>query len=110
MEYRLTSKRQYSKTDNDGKDRNYVLFFLNDVLIFKQKIPFVNDYDKGYDRRTAIYDIYLKNNTIHQTRCLKDFYTDAVTKEKNERKVKFPVSKTKLKCFNIPKNLQIDLI
>lgn len=107
--YKLTSKFQYSKEDPDGKDRNYALFFLNDVLILKQKIPFDPSYDRGYDRVTSIYDVYLLNGSLHQTRGNKWYCGQSEDPKHKERKVKFPVSKTKLDEFSIPKNFKIIL-
>ena len=68
MTYKLTYKDQYSKKCPDGKKRNFLLLFLNDVQIFKHKIPYDESYDRGHDKRTAIYDIYLLNGRIYQTR------------------------------------------
>ena len=59
MEFKLTSHWKYSHHDKDGCDRNYISFYLNGVLILKQKIPFDTDWEKGFDRRTAIYDVYV---------------------------------------------------
>lgn len=59
MNYVLTQNYQYSKRCNDGKNRNFLTFFLNDVEIFKQKIPFDTRFERGFDRRTGISNIYI---------------------------------------------------
>lgn len=97
--YKLDSKDQMSKHCKDGKDRNFLLYFLNDIKIFQQKIPFNEEYEKGYDRRTSIYDEYILNNKLYQTRYELD--------TKKERHVSFPLSKERLKQFNIPKDFKI---
>lgn len=108
MEFKLTSNWQYSHHDKDGRDRNYLSFYLNGMLIFKQKIPFDKNLKPGFDRNTAIYDVYLLNGKLHQKRC-KDV---DILPQHNEypkiREVSFPISKNKLTLFNIPKNLRID--
>ena len=106
--YKLTCKDQYNKKCVDGKSRNFLLFFLNDVQILKQKIPFDESYDRGFDKRTAIYDIYLLNGKIYQTRT-SDVVGCGSDKHGKTRNVKFPVSKSKLEQFNIPKDLKIEL-
>jgi len=68
MDYKLTTNRQYSHHDKDGADRNYVSYFLNGVLILKQKIPFDKNWEVGFDRRTSIYDEYILNGKMYQKR------------------------------------------
>jgi hypothetical protein len=45
MEFKLTRKVQYSKKCKDGKYRNFLIFFLNDVEIMKQKLPLADKRD-----------------------------------------------------------------
>mgnify|MGYP001587001692 CR=1 FL=1 len=101
MEYKLTLKAQHSKKCVDGKQRNFLLFFLNNVLILKQKIPYDESCEKGFDVKTSINNIYLLNNKLYQERI------SDTTKKK--RIVKFPISKKKLEQFNIPKDLKIEI-
>jgi len=96
---KLTSKAQFSKTGKDGKQRNFLSYFLDGVLIFKQKISFNEKMEHGFDRRTRIYDDYLLNGKIHQTRMNID--------TRKVREVYFPVSKEILKKLNVPKDLKI---
>lgn len=111
MEYTLTVHKQYSKQCKDGKHRNYILFFLNGIQILKQKIPFDTDWSPGHDRRTGIYDAYILNGKIYQTR-LHDYGWSSVTKKPElgkERHVSFPLSKKVMEQFQIPKDLKITI-
>lgn len=109
MEFKLTTKRQYSHHDKDGADRNYISYYLNDVLILKQKIPFDTNWDKGFDRRTSIYDEYILNGVMYQKR-RKNLGCSHQDNDKTEiREVSYPLSKKKLINFNIPKDLKISL-
>lgn len=82
----LTKKYQFAKHDKDGKDRNYLLYFLNGKQILKQKVPFDSEAERGYDKNTRIFDEHIENGRIHQTR----------THLGVSRKVSFPLSKNKL--------------
>ena len=108
MEFKLTSNWQYSHPDKDGCDRNYLSFYLNDVLILKQKIPFDTNWDKGFDRRTSIYDVYLLNGKLYQKRS-KNFGCSHPDNDKSEvREVSYPISKKILSQFDIPKDFRVD--
>lgn len=87
----LTCKFQHSQHCNDGKRRNFLLIFFDNVLILKQKIPYDDTIEAGYDNTTSIYNIYLFNGKIYQTR----------TREGKIRQVSFPVSKKILNQLNI---------
>ena len=104
MEYKLTYSAQLSHHDKDGRDRNYLSFYLNGVFIFKQKIPFDKQYNAGHDRRTSFDNIYLMNGKIYQERQKVDGGCQGEI-----RKVSYPVSRKKLEPFNIPINLKIHL-
>lgn len=110
MEYKLTIKTQYSKRDNLGVNRNYILFFLNGVLILKQKIPFDSDYEKGFDRRTSIYDIYILNNKLYQKRKKWLGCSNPANAEQNVREIYYPLSKKVMSQFNIPEDFKIEII
>jgi hypothetical protein len=98
MEYKLTTKCQHAKKLKNGKIRTLLLYFLNNVLIFKQKLPFDEQRDYGYGK-VHITDEYLLNNKIHQTRFAE--YDDP------KRYVSYPVSKKVLSQFEIPTDLKI---
>lgn len=109
MEYKLTAKSQYSHHDNDGKDRNYMLYFLNGVLIHKHKIPFDRNWEVGFDRTTSIYDEYILNNKLYQKRRCWYGCLNPMNNKTKIREVSYPLSKRILSQFNIPKNLKIEL-
>jgi hypothetical protein len=107
MKYKLTSKAQLSKRGKDGKSRNFLIYFLNDIQIFKQKIPFDRTYERGFDRNVRIYDDYILNGKIHQKRRKNYGCSHPDNDKTNIREVSFPVSKKILAPFEIPKDLKI---
>ena len=112
MKYELKIKVQHSKKCKDGRRRNYYLYFLNDVLILKQKAPFDEKWDHGWQYQTSLSNTYLLNGRIHQTREVKNpsawWRGPANQREGTKvREVKFPVSKKVLEQFNIPTDLKI---
>jgi hypothetical protein len=54
MKYKLTYKIQLSKRGKDNKSRSYLIYFLNGVQILKQKIPFEDDYENGFNHLTFL--------------------------------------------------------
>lgn len=109
IKYKLTCKCIYSHHDKDGKDRNYIYYYLNDILILKQKIPFDTRWEEGFDRITSIYDVYILNGKLYQKR-RKYYGCCHPDNDKTEiREVSFPLSKKKLLIFNIPFNLKIEI-
>lgn len=108
MEHKLTNKYQHSVHCRDGKRRNYMLYFLNGVQILKQKKPFDNEYEKGWDGCCHFQDEYVLDGKLYQTR-----YSDSdqPNEFKNEvpRYVSYPLSKKILEQFNIPKGLKIKI-
>ena len=99
MEYKLTTKCQHAKRLKNGKCRTLLLYFLNNVLIFKQKLPFDENMEYGYTK-CYIEDEYLLNNKIYQTRFIEHDGSD-------KRNVSYPVSKKMLSQFEIPTDLKI---
>jgi hypothetical protein len=97
MEYKLTQKIQLSKKCKDGKSRSYLIYFLNDVKILKQKLPYEEDYDHGHQHHTDINNVYLLGGKLHQTR----------TKYNKSRDIYFPISRNKL--IGIPNDFKISL-
>ena len=108
IELKLTTNWHYSHHDTDGHDRNYLSFYLNDVLILKQKIPFDRNWEVGFDRRTSIYDLYLLNGRIYQKRQKYYGCSHPDNGKPKIREVSFPISKKRLEQFNIPKDLVIN--
>ena len=108
MEFKLTINTQYSHHDKDGANRNYISYYVNGVLILKQKIPFDNMFKIGFDRRTSIYDVYLLNGKIYQKRRKNEGCSHPDNDKTVIREVYYPVSKNKLSPLKIPKDLRID--
>jgi len=106
MKHKLTSKAQLSKTCSDGCNRNFLLFFLDGIQILKQKIPYDDDGEKGYDKTTKFSDIYLLNGKIYQTRKTRQAKN---WNEINTRCVSYPVSKKKLEELGINPEEKIKL-
>ncbi|MCK9445901.1 hypothetical protein M0Q50_03315 [bacterium] len=98
MIYKLTSCSQINRKDKRGKSNSYYLYFLNDVLILKHKIPYNTNWNHGCQHRTGIDDIYLLDGNIYQMR---------IDADETERHVKYPASKNILEKFNIPKGMKI---
>ena len=59
MEYKLTHKFQLNKRSKDNKSRSYLIYFLNGIEILKQKLPFEEDYELGFQHHTGIENEYL---------------------------------------------------
>jgi hypothetical protein len=105
--FKLTRKYQFSKRCKDGRSRNFLLYFLNGVQILKQKIPYNEDYEKGFDRHTAIYEEFLLNGRLHQTRTA-DVHC-GMKKTGKTRHVSFPVSRKILNQLQVPNDLKIGI-
>jgi hypothetical protein len=99
MEYKLTYKCQLNKRDKDNKSRSYLIYFLNGIEILKQKLPFEEDYELGFQHHTGIGNEYLFNGKIYQTR----------NKFGETRNVSFPVSKKKLNELGFPGDFKLEL-
>jgi len=99
MEYKLTYKYQLNKRGKDNKSRSYLIYFLNDIEILKQKLPFEENYDLGFQHHTRIDNEYLLNGKIYQTR----------NKFGVSRNVSFPVSKNKLNKLEFPNDFKLEI-
>lgn len=119
MDYTLTKKYQFSKHCKDGKDRNYLLYFLNNVQIFRQKVPYDEKCEHGFDATTSIYGEYIHNGYLYQLR-QKDLGMEPLPnplgvgvyhrEQKWEiRSVKFPLSEAKLKTLRVPSDTIIKI-
>lgn len=96
MEFILTCKVKHSVKCKDKKRRNFLLYFINGVLILKQKYPFNEQYDYGFQYRTDICDEYILNGKMYQTRS-------------EDRQCVYPISKKVLAKLNIPDDLKITI-
>jgi len=98
---------QHSKEGKDGKRKSYFLYFLNDVQILKQKAPYDENRDEGYNGKWHIGDVYLYNGRIYQTRS-EPFKCGETFKSTTDcRFVSYPVSKKILNLLEVPNNLKI---
>lgn len=79
----LTSKVSLSKTCKDGKQRNFICYYLNNIKVLTLKVPFETDWDNGCQIHTQFCDEFIENGCLY------------ITKIKNGKKrlVKYPISK-----------------
>jgi hypothetical protein len=109
MDFKLTKKYQFSKRSKlDGKSRNYLTYFLNGIEILKQKVPFDESLERGFDRRTAIRNEYIMNGKMYQTR-ISDVWCGKDNSKNKTREVYFPISKKRLSEMGVPLNLKIEM-
>lgn len=97
MEFVLTYKNKHAEHCSDGKDRNYIEYYLNDILILKHKLPFD---EFRYYGNIDISDIFILNGCLYQIRN---------NSKGKTRMVKFPISKKILEQFNIPCDFKITI-
>ena len=113
MEYKLTMKYQAIKKCPDKRRRNFYLFFLNGVLILRQKGSYYkNRFDAGFDGKNSIEGAYLLNGSIYQRRrgiCSYNHNTHNWGEGKI-REVRFSVSQKILKVLEVPKEMKIELV
>jgi len=110
MEFEITEKYLHSKLGKDKKRRNWMVFFLNGVELFRQKCPFNEFACHGWQGKWRYENIYIHNGKLFQTRYGTTF--SKITGERirvNERHVKYPLSKTKLLELGVPFDLKIKL-
>jgi len=98
MEHILEAKTQFSKKCKDGRYRNFLIYFIDGVQILKQKIPYNERYEKGFDRLTGITNEYILNGKLYQTRYK---HNGCGSKASDIREVKYPLSKKKLQELNV---------
>lgn len=106
MEYKLTTKYQHAKHLKNGTRRSILLFFINGVKLFEQKVPFDETAEYGTSK-WHIDNIYLLNGRIHQTRWSTDWDSTTNSYIKTTRDVTYPVSKKILKTLGITNELII---
>ncbi len=84
----VNNKYSHSVLCTDGRRRNFMRFFVNDIEILTLKWPYEENYEKGCQNRTDIQDICFNIETryLHFTKI----------KGNKIRKVKYPVSKEKI--------------
>lgn len=113
MNYILTRHIQLHKSDKSGKSNSHILYFLNGILLLKQKYPYDEKYDYGFQHRTEIFDEYILNGNLYQKRkyipSIAWWRTCCYKKEGTVREVKYPISKKILSQFEIPNDLTIKI-
>ena len=106
MKHTLTRHVQLNKRGKDNKSRSYVIWFLDNIQILKQKLPYDDTWEKGFDHRTSIYDVYILGGNIYQTRSIWNGCGSDKSYPK-ERNVSYPLSKIKLKELGIIPDVKI---
>jgi len=112
MEFKLTEKYIHSRKCKDGKDRSFHVFFLNGVELFRQKSPFNEFAEHGWQGKWHYENIYILNGKLFQTRYGTAWSREEGSNERirvNERHVKYPLSKKKLAELGVPADLKIEL-
>lgn len=99
-EFKLTRHNKHNKHCKDGKRRSYILYFINNVQIFRHKNPYNENDENGY-HNTSYYDTYILNGKLYQTRI--------TTGKGKTRNVSFPLSRKILAELQIPDDLKIML-
>ncbi len=107
MEYRLTSKYHHSKRLKNGTRRSILTFFINDIKIFEQKVPFNETAEYGINK-WHIDNVYLLNGRLHQTRWSNDWDSKTNSCVLTTRDVTYPVSKKILESLGVPKDLKLE--
>ena len=95
LELELTTKVHLNKRCKDGKSRNFIVYFLNNVEILKLKIPFDTNFEAGHDKVTFFTDHYIKDGRLHIKKVKHLGYKDGLPKSK-EWWASYPISKRKL--------------
>ena len=109
MEYKLTKEYKFVKHCLDGKDRNYLTYFLNGMEILKQKIPFDEKMERGYDRNVHIHSEYILGGKMFQKRQIWHGCCHPGNEKEIPREVSFPLSKKKLNEMGVPSDLKIEI-
>lgn len=108
MEYKLTKKFQHAKVLANGRRRSLLLYFLNNILLFTQKVPFDETGEPGTGKWMYTNE-YLFNGRIHQTRSNRKYNISKNDWDIKSRDVTYPVSKKRLKELEVPIDLKIEL-
>lgn len=102
MEFKITTKYQHGVKSNNGRRINYRLYFLNDILIYRQRVPFDETKELGFQGKYFFTNEYILNGNLYQTRTTR-------TNDKDERSIYFPLSKKILKELGVPNDLKIEI-
>jgi len=101
MEFKITTKYQHGVKSKNGRRINYRLYFLNNILIYRQRVPFDETMDHGFQGKYFFTNEYILNGNLYQTR--------SRTTDKDKRSIYFPLSKKILKELGVPNDLKIEI-
>jgi hypothetical protein len=110
MELNLTVKYQHAKRSKTGSCRDWRIYSINGVELFKQKIPFYANIDAGCNGKWYYENEYILNGRLHQTRYDTKYVREHGFVRIGERKVTYPLSKKKLIEMGVPMDQKIELI
>lgn len=109
MKYKLVCKYSHAKKQINGKTRSIRYYYLNNVLIFQQKVPFDENMRYGYGGKWHYENEYLLDGKLFQTRYNNVYHSVTAIYEKMCRDVYYPVSKRKLEEVGFPNGLKLEL-
>jgi hypothetical protein len=98
----ILTKQETIEPDRTGRSSKFVSYYLNGVLITKQRIPYTSEINDKSFEYISFSNEYLFNNRIYQIRTVK-----RGTLRPKFRKTSYRLSKWDK--FNIPKNLKIHI-
>lgn len=100
MEFKITTKYQHGIKSKNGRRINYRLLFLNNVLIYRQRVPFDETMEHGFQGKYFFKNEYILNGNLYQTR---------ENHKQKGRSIYFPLSKKILKELGVPNDLKIEI-
>ena len=100
MEFKITTKYQHGIKSKNGRRINYRLLFLNNVLIYRQRVPFDETMEHGFQGKYFFTNEYILNGNLYQTR---------ENHKQEGRSIYFPLSKKILKELGVPNDLKIEI-
>lgn len=106
MNYKLDVKYQHAKRLGNGKRRSILLYFINDVLVYKQKVPFDEKSEPGV-AKWNIDNKYILDGYLYQRRHDKDWDFINGRFSVKSRDVKYPLSKSLLKDIGVPNGVKL---
>lgn len=110
MELLLTEKYKHSVRGKDGKRKNWMVFCINGVELFRQKCPFNEFAEHGWQGKWRYENIYIHNGKLFQTRYGTTYDNNSSEWIRfSERRVSYPLSKKKLEALKVPSDLKIEL-
>lgn len=109
MDFKLTYKYSHAKRSKSGTCRSWKIYFINDVEIFRQRVPFDENNEFGASK-WCYENQFIQNGRLHQTRYDTKYVAYHGFVKYKERKVTYPLSKKKLHEMGVPMEQKIELI